>query len=75
MAAGKKLVKKMGKVLGSGVFLSFLIPFAVMMTIILCRGIYPFGDNSFLHMDMYHQYMPFFSEFLHKLKNGLLFLR
>ena len=70
MAAGKKLVKKMGKVLGSGVFLSFLIPFAVMMTIILCRGIYPFGDNSFLHMDMYHQYMPFFSEFLHKLKNG-----
>lgn len=70
MISEKKFGKKLGKVLGNKVFLSFLIPFAVMMTIIICRGIYPFGDNSFLHMDMYHQYMPFFSEFLHKLKNG-----
>lgn len=50
--------------------LSFLFPFCIMMSVLMYRGVYPFGDNSFLHMDMYHQYMPFFAELLHKLKNG-----
>ena len=50
--------------------LAFLFPFGIMFLILIERGIYPFGDESFLHMDMYHQYMPFFAEFLHKLKNG-----
>lgn len=50
--------------------LSFLIPFFIMLIIFIARHIYPFGDESFLHSDMYHQYMPFFSELMHKLKNG-----
>lgn len=50
--------------------LSFLIPFAIMLVIFAARRIYPFGDESFLHSDMYHQYMPFFSELMRKLKTG-----
>ncbi|MBO5336548.1 MAG: YfhO family protein [Lachnospiraceae bacterium] len=48
----------------------FLLPVVIMLTIFIIRGIYPFGDRSFLYMDMYHQYMPFFSEFLNKIKAG-----
>lgn len=50
--------------------LSFFIPFFIMLIIFAARHIYPFGDESFLHSDMYHQYMPFFSELMHKLKTG-----
>lgn len=50
--------------------LSFMIPVLIMLVIFMLRRIYPFGDESFLHSDMYHQYMPFFSEFLHKLREG-----
>lgn len=50
--------------------LSFLIPFLIMMFIFIMRKIYPFGDRSFLHVDMYHQYFPFLTEFFHKLKDG-----
>lgn len=49
--------------------LSFFIPLFVMSAVCIGHGIYPFGENSFLHIDMYHQYAPFFMEFLHKLKN------
>lgn len=50
--------------------LSFFIPLFTLLVIFAARRIYPFGDESFLHSDMYHQYMPFFSELMHKLKNG-----
>lgn len=50
--------------------LAFLLPAAVMFLIFVIRGIYPFGDRSFLFSDMYHQYMPFFSELLHKVRGG-----
>lgn len=49
---------------------AFLIPTAVMLVLFVIRGIYPFGDRSFLFADMYHQYMPFFSELLHKVRGG-----
>ncbi len=49
---------------------SFLIPIIIMIVIFAQRGIFPFGDNSFLRTDMYHQYAPFFSEFKHKLSEG-----
>lgn len=48
--------------------LAFVIPLAVMSFLCIKRGIYPFGENCFLHIDMYHQYAPFFMEFLNKLK-------
>ncbi len=51
-------------------FLSFLIPSGIMLVLFAINQIYPFGDRSFLYSDMYHQYMPFFSELLHKVQNG-----
>ena len=50
--------------------LSFVIPFMIMFVIFVLKEIYPFGDRSFLCSDMYHQYMPFFAEFLRKIKAG-----
>lgn len=53
-----------------GLAAAFWIPVAVMIIIFIQRGIFPFGENSFLRTDMYHQYAPFFSEFHHKLRTG-----
>ena len=41
-----------------------------MLLIFAQRGIFPFGDETFLRTDMYHQYAPFFSEFQYKLTHG-----
>lgn len=49
---------------------SFLLPFLIMLLVFAVKGIYPFGDRSFAVTDMYHQYVPFFAEFLRKLKAG-----
>lgn len=54
----------------AGLFLAFLLPFTIMLVLFMVNGIYPFGGRSFLFSDMYHQYMPFFSEFIHKIKAG-----
>ena len=48
--------------------MAFFLPLLVMVAVCINHGIYPFGENSFLHIDMYHQYAPFFMEFLHKLR-------
>lgn len=53
-----------------GCIAAFLAPVLVMIIIFIQRGIFPFGEESFLRTDMYHQYAPFFSEFQHKLKEG-----
>ncbi len=53
-----------------GLAAAFWVPVAVMIIIFIQRGIFPFGENSFLRTDMYHQYAPFFSEFHHKLRTG-----
>ncbi|MBQ6360856.1 MAG: YfhO family protein [Lachnospiraceae bacterium] len=50
--------------------LSFVLPMVVMVGIFAGKQIYPFGDNSFLRTDMYHQYAPFFKEFSRLLKTG-----
>lgn len=51
-------------------FFAFLIPATIMLVIFAIQQIYPFGERSFLHIDMYHQYFPFLVEFYHKIKNG-----
>lgn len=53
-----------------GAIASFLVPVLVMIIIFIQRGIFPFGEESFLRTDMYHQYAPFFSEFQYKLTHG-----
>lgn len=50
--------------------LSFVLPVVIMLSLFIIKGIYPFGERSFLFSDMYHQYMPFFSEFLRKIRAG-----
>lgn len=49
---------------------AFFVPVVIMVIIFIQRGIFPFGEQSFLRTDMYHQYAPFFSEFKHKLSEG-----
>ena len=53
-----------------GLLIAFFVPIFIMIIIFIQRGIFPFGDESFLRTDMYHQYAPFFSEFQYKLRNG-----
>ncbi len=52
------------------IVLAFFIPFFVMILVFIERGIFPFGDRSFLRTDLYHQYAPFFKELLNKLQEG-----
>lgn len=49
---------------------AFLLPVLTMLIIFAVQEIFPFGDRSFLNIDMYHQYFPFLTEFYHKIKNG-----
>ena len=53
-----------------GLWAAFCVPVVVMIIIFIQRGIFPFGEESFLRTDMYHQYAPFFSEFQYKLTQG-----
>lgn len=53
-----------------GLIAAFVVPVVIMIIIFAQRGIFPFGEESFLRTDMYHQYAPFFSEFQHKLTQG-----
>lgn len=50
--------------------ISFVVPVVAMILIFIFRGIFPFGEETFLRTDMYHQYAPFFSEFQYKLHHG-----
>lgn len=49
---------------------AFCIPAAIMLAAIVYKEIYPFGDNSFLRVDLYNQYLPFFTELHRKLRTG-----
>ena len=53
-----------------GLWIAFAAPILIMIIIFIQRGIFPFGDQTYLRTDLYHQYAPFFSEFRHKLQNG-----
>ncbi len=56
--------------INGGLAAAWAIPTGIMLAIFFLRSIFPFGDRSFLYMDMYHQYMPFFSELHDKLWEG-----
>ncbi len=56
--------------INGGLVAAWAIPTVIMLAIFFIKSIYPFGGRSFLYMDMYHQYMPFFSEFYDKLREG-----
>ena len=65
-----KICSKIWNKTDKGLLAAFLIPTLLMLVLFVIQGIYPFGSRSFLYMDMYHQYMPFFSEFVEKIKAG-----
>ena len=50
--------------------LSFLLPLLAMLGIFAAKAVFPFGKESFLRTDLYHQYAPFFQEFQRKLQSG-----
>ena len=49
---------------------AFGLPFGFSFLICAFAGVYPFGEKCILHVDMYHQYCPFFMEFHEKLTTG-----
>lgn len=49
--------------------LAFFIPLLLSIIICIGNGIYPLGKSCILHMDMYHQYYPFFEELLRKIRS------
>ena len=56
---------------GQGMYwCAFFLPVIISILICIGNGVYPFGDNCILHIDMYHQYEPFFTEFMDKIKSG-----
>lgn len=63
-------MKAFAKKLKNIYLLSFCIPFLGILGIFIVRGIYPFGTRSFMFSDMYHQYVPFLTEFVRKLREG-----
>ncbi len=50
--------------------LAFFLPVAIMVLGFIIARIYPFGDRCFLSTDLYHQYLPFFSEFMRTIRSG-----
>lgn len=49
---------------------SFVLPLLLLILICINHEVFPFGEQCILHIDMYHQYCPFFTELMDKLKNG-----
>ncbi len=49
------------------VLISFLATSATMLVIYIITGLFPFGENTILRMDLYHQYGPLFAELYDKL--------
>lgn len=52
------------------VLLSFLLPPAVMLVIFFITSITPFGSQTLLYSDNFHQYYPFFRQFREALRSG-----
>ena len=49
--------------------LSFLLPLIMIISILISKHVFPFGDKCILRTDFYHQYLPFHAELNNKLKN------
>lgn len=47
-----------------------LLPLLITLIICIDHEVFPFGKQCILHVDMYHQYCPFFAELMEKLKTG-----
>ena len=50
--------------------LAFALPTTLMLVMMFITSVEPFGNNTMLYSDMYHQYYPFFVEFREALRSG-----
>lgn len=51
-------------------FISFGATAGLMLIVYICTQVFPFGDNTVLRMDLYHQYGPLFSELYDRIFSG-----
>lgn len=51
-------------------WLSFLIPFLILLSTFIVQGVHPFGPRMILTVDLYHQYAPFVAELRDKILSG-----
>ena len=61
----KKIVKE-----NKCILLTFLVSSIIISVIYILQGIAPFGKNSMLDVDFYHQYGPLLNELTDRLKSG-----
>jgi len=52
------------------IWLAFFIAAAIMTFVYILRGVFPFGENIILKVDLYHQYGPFHEELRSRILNG-----
>lgn len=52
------------------VALSFGLPMAIFLILMFIASVTPFGSQTFLYSDNYHQYYPFFRQFREALRSG-----
>ena len=50
--------------------LAFGVPTGLMLIVMFVTSVAPFGEQTMLYSDMYHQYYPFFVEFRSALRSG-----
>ena len=64
------VVKKKSRPRRLILFLSFLIPFSILLLSYFIMQFWPVGDRSPLTIDLYHQYASFITEFRRKIMEG-----
>lgn len=52
------------------IVIAFFATAITMITIFFCNKMIPFGDNTILRMDLYHQYGPLFAELFERISNS-----
>ena len=63
-------LRKIKKLNINYLWIAFLIPVVGMLGVMITAKAEPFGQNSMLYSDMYHQYFPFFKAFRRALLSG-----
>ena len=63
-------LRKLKKIKWNFYAIAFGIPVVGMLVVMMVAGAEPFGTNSMLYSDMYHQYFPFFKAFRRALLSG-----
>ena len=63
-------LRKIKEIKWNYLWIAFGIPVFLMLCLMIVAGAEPFGRNSMLYSDMYHQYYPFFKAFRRALLSG-----